>query len=130
MSSSQTYISTSIHGESHSGLSVLILPEDPTSLYMCRWYAAAPNPSDDQEEERQVGNPRINQLVDEICSMNLLEVSDLIEVLRKRLNITMPVGGGYPMGGKWSTTVFLPCLSFWLRCIAASAALQHSSPAN
>jgi hypothetical protein len=30
--------------------------------------------------------------------MNLLEVSDLIDVLRKRLNITAPVGGGYPMG--------------------------------
>ncbi|EIE21037.1 ClpS-like protein, partial [Coccomyxa subellipsoidea C-169] len=56
------------------------------------------SPADDQEEQRQIDNPRINQLVEEICSMNLLEVSDLIEVLRKRLNITAPMGGGYPMG--------------------------------
>ena len=63
-----------------------------------RWYAAAPNPADDEEEQRPIGSPRLNQLVDEICKLNLLEVSDLIEVLRKRLNITAPMGGGYPMG--------------------------------
>ena len=76
--------------------------------WLHRWYSAVPSPEDDQEEQRPVGNPRINQLVEEICSMNLLEVSDLIDVLRKRLNITAPVGGGYPMG------IYFLCLPRYL----------------
>ncbi|CAL8469096.1 g8637 [Coccomyxa elongata] len=76
-------------------------PSSPCSSHgslAVRWYAAAPNPVDEEEEQRPIGSPRLNQLVDEICKLNLLEVSDLIEVLRKRLNITAPMGGGYSMG--------------------------------
>lgn len=46
--------------------------------------------------------------------MNLLEVSDLIEVLRKRLNITAPMGGGYPMGEQ----LHLPAAPLWIELLA------------
>ena len=45
-----------------------------------------------------MGNERVRRLVDEICSMNLLEVADLTELLRKRLGITAPGPGMYAMG--------------------------------
>ncbi len=59
----------------------------------CRWYAAAPDPLDSEpEQEREVGNPRVHRLVDEICSMNLLEIADLTELLRKKLGISASPG--------------------------------------
>jgi ribosomal protein L7/L12 len=51
-----------------------------------------------------VGNERVQRLVDEICSMNLLEVADLTELLRKRLGITAPSPGMYAMGGLFTLT--------------------------
>ena len=45
-----------------------------------------------------MGNERVHRLVDEICGMNLLEVADLTELLRKRLGITAPGPGMYAMG--------------------------------
>lgn len=46
-------------------------------------------------EEREITNPKVLELADRIIELNMLEVSDLTEVLRKRLNIQ---GGGMPMG--------------------------------
>lgn len=68
------------------------------SRRQCRWYAAAPDPLDSEpEQEREVGNPRVHRLVDEICSMNLLEIADLTELLRKKLGISASPGM-YAMG--------------------------------
>ncbi len=39
-----------------------------------------------------MGNPRVHALVDEICSMNLLEIADLTELLRKKLGISASPG--------------------------------------
>ena len=50
----------------------------PDYVCFCRGYAAAvPDPLDpgEPDEERVVGNARVHKLVDEICSMNLLEIS-------------------------------------------------------
>ena len=75
---------------------------------MCffRYYAAAaPDPLDpgEPDEERVVGNARVHKLVDEICSMNLLEIADLTELLRKKLGI--PASGGmYAMGKSFPDT--------------------------
>ena len=71
-----------------------------------RWYAAAPDPLDvngsgdsEEEQERVIDNPRVHKLVDQICEMNILEIADLTELLRKRLGITAPPPGMYAMGG-------------------------------
>ncbi len=50
---------------------------------------------DGDGEEREITNPKVLELADRIIELNMLEVSDLTEVLRKRLNIQ---GGGMPMG--------------------------------
>ncbi|CAK0784103.1 hypothetical protein CVIRNUC_007306 [Coccomyxa viridis] len=70
-----------------------------------RWYAAAPDPLDvngsgdsEEEQERVIDNPRVHKLVDQICEMNILEIADLTELLRKRLGITAPPPGMYAMG--------------------------------
>ena len=47
------------------------------------------------DEEREITNPKVLELADRIIELNMLEVSDLTEILRKRLNIQ---GGGMPMG--------------------------------
>ena len=59
--------------------------------------------SQDGEEEREITNPKVLELADRIVELNMLEVSDLTELLKKRLNIQ---GGGVgngichaPMGG-------------------------------
>ncbi|WPT12144.1 54S ribosomal protein L12 [Picochlorum sp. SENEW3] len=49
----------------------------------------------EEAEEREVTDPKVLELADRITELNMLEVSDLTEVLRKRLNIQ---GGGMPMG--------------------------------
>ena len=56
----------------------------------------------DGEEEREITNPKVLELAEQITQLNLLEVSDLTEVLRKRLNIQMPAAGmgfAMPVGG-------------------------------
>jgi hypothetical protein len=45
------------------------------------------------EEEREITSPRVLELSQQILQLNLLEVSDLTEVLRKRLNIQAPAFG-------------------------------------
>ena len=45
-----------------------------------------------------VSNPRVHKLVDQICEMNILEIADLTELLRKRLGITTPPPGMFAMG--------------------------------
>jgi large subunit ribosomal protein L7/L12 len=55
-----------------------------------------------EEEERVITNPKVLDLAEQITQLNLLEVSDLTEILRKRLNIQAPAGGmgfGFPAGG-------------------------------
>ena len=78
---------------------------DPRLFAVGRWYAAAPDPVDvngsgnsEEEQERVVGNPRVHKLVDQICEMTILEISDLTDVLRERLGITTPPPGMYAMG--------------------------------
>ena len=52
-----------------------------------------------------MGNPRVHALVDEICSMNLLEIADLTELLRKKLGIS--ASPGMYMG---ETLALHPCM--------------------
>jgi large subunit ribosomal protein L7/L12 len=55
-----------------------------------------------EEEERVITNPKVLELAEQITQLNLLEVSDLTELLRKRLNIQTPAGGmgfAFPPGG-------------------------------
>ncbi len=56
-----------------------------------RPYAKAKDP-EDEPEERVPGasNPRIAELVEEIVALTLLEISDLTEILSKRLNLPPP----------------------------------------
>ena len=100
-----------------------------TLFAVSRWYAAAPDPLDvngsgdsEEEQERVIDNPRVHKLVDQICEMNILEIADLTELLRKRLGITAPPPGMYAMGGFsfWAASaissqhrfqIFLLCLS-------------------
>lgn len=62
--------------------------------------SVSPYSTDSLEEERVINNPKVLELADQITQLNLLEVSDLTELLRKRLNIqSLPSVGGFPMGG-------------------------------
>ncbi|KAK3284307.1 hypothetical protein CYMTET_8037 [Cymbomonas tetramitiformis] len=67
------------------------LPDDPIDL--------------DKEQVRDIGNENVRALADEILKLNLLEVSHLTEILKKKLNIPdaalMPMGGG---GGMMNPT--------------------------
>lgn len=47
------------------------------------------------KEEREITNPAVLELADRIVQLNLLEVSDLTDLLRKRLNL--PASYGMPM---------------------------------
>ena len=51
--------------------------------------------SGDAEETREITNPKVLELADRIVELNMLEVSDLTELLRKRLNVQTP---SVPMG--------------------------------
>jgi Ribosomal protein L7/L12 dimerisation domain len=53
--------------------------------------------ADAGDDEREISNPRVLELAGEIMQLNLLEVSDLTELLRKRLNIQAPQFG-MPLG--------------------------------
>ncbi|XP_063696097.1 uncharacterized protein LOC134827406 [Culicoides brevitarsis] len=48
-------------------------------------------------------NPKLSKIVDEIATLNLLEVSELSSLLKKKLNLPdapmMPAFGAMPMGG-------------------------------
>ena len=56
---------------------------------------AAPEP--DKDEIREPGNPKVKQIVEDILSLNLLEVADLTEIIQKRLGIQ--AGGFGPAVG-------------------------------
>ena len=45
------------------------------------------------DEERVIDNPKVIELADQIVELNMIEVSDLTELLRRRLNIQAGVGG-------------------------------------
>ena len=47
----------------------------------------------DPDEVRVPGNPKVHQIIEDILSLNLLEIADLTEILSKRLNI-QPGGFG------------------------------------
>lgn len=60
--------------------------------------------SDDSEEKREINDPLVLELADRITQLNLLQVSDLTEILKQRLGIQdSPMMGmpmmGMPMGG-------------------------------
>jgi large subunit ribosomal protein L7/L12 len=71
----------------------------------------ADEPAVDPDDERVVDldrvefpniSSRVLRLADDVCGLTLLEVNDLSEILKKRLNIQEPVrymGGGMPGGG-------------------------------
>lgn len=61
-----------------------------------RGFAAAAD--DDAEETREIGNEQVRRLAEEIVQLSLLEVSDLTEILQKRLGIQMPAMGAMPAG--------------------------------
>lgn len=63
------------------------------------------------DDERVIDNPKVLELADRIVQLNLLEVSDLTEILRKRLHISglpamtpgmmmAPPGMAMPAAGK------------------------------
>ncbi|KAK9825205.1 hypothetical protein WJX74_000023 [Apatococcus lobatus] len=56
-----------------------------------RQYASGPGQEDslieDEPEVRELGSPRVKRIVDEIVNLNLLEVADLVEILRVRLGL-------------------------------------------
>lgn len=55
--------------------------------------------SEAEEEKRDPSaNERVVKLAEEILKLSLLDVSDLTDILRKRLNIPAPAFGGMPMG--------------------------------
>ncbi len=68
-------------------------------LLQRRPYARAKDPEDEPEvREPGANNPRLKELVEEILTLNLLEISDLTEILSKRLNIPAPGSIQYNYG--------------------------------
>lgn len=60
--------------------------------------------SESDKEEREISDPTVLALADQIMQLNLLQVSDLTEILRKKLGISaapmgMPMMGMPMMGG-------------------------------
>lgn len=51
---------------------------------------------DSEEEVREITNPKVIELADRIVELNLLEVSDLTELIRQRLGL--PAASAMPMG--------------------------------
>lgn len=51
------------------------------------------------EEQREITDPTVLALADQIVQLNLLQVSDLTEILKKKLGITAQPMMGMPMGG-------------------------------
>lgn len=63
-------------------------------------YASASEANKEEEEEEPISNPKVLELAEQITQLNLLEVSELTDILRKRLNIQAPMGGmPFPMAG-------------------------------
>mmetsp|Transcript_15085 Transcript_15085/g.17076 ORF Transcript_15085/g.17076 Transcript_15085/m.17076 type:complete len:199 (-) Transcript_15085:256-852(-) len=59
-----------------------------------RNYCAVPEP---QEQPKEV-SPQVRKIVDDITSLNLRDVAELVETLKKELNLPdTPVGGGFAM---------------------------------
>ena len=66
------------------------------------WNARSFSAAAGQEEEREITNTKVLELAEQITQLNMLEVSDLTEILRKRLNIQAAPAGmgfGFPAGG-------------------------------
>ena len=64
----------------------------------------AADPDDDvvvdmDREEFPDYSPRVIRLADDICSLTLLEVHDMMDILKKKLRLTMPTGGQMMMPG-------------------------------
>ena len=65
---------------------------------------ASVDPDDDvvvdmDREEFPDYSPRVICLADDICSLTLLEVHDMMDILKKKLRLTMPTGGQMMMPG-------------------------------
>ena len=66
----------------------------PACAAMGRDWKMARNFGDEAgAEQRELANPRVLHIAEQIMELNLLEVSDLTEILRKRLNIQAPAFG-------------------------------------
>lgn len=62
-----------------------------------RWQLQRPFSS--EEEKREITDPVVVELGEKICQLNLLQVSDLTELLKQRLGLQPPMGGfAMPMG--------------------------------
>lgn len=59
----------------------------PSSIQYRRHFAAEPEPELDPEEVRKPGSAKVNAIVEQILSLNLLEVADLTEIIQDRLGI-------------------------------------------
>lgn len=61
-------------------------------------HAQAQPESNDDEDVRDVGTPRVRALAEEILQLNLLEIADLTTILKGRLNLSeTPMFGAMPM---------------------------------
>lgn len=70
---------------------------DSSNLQAVGMHAQAQT-ADDEEEVREISNPRIHTLADEILQLNLLEIHDLTSILKKKLGVSDTAMMGMPMG--------------------------------
>lgn len=85
-------------GQASASAAASCSPSVPALSSVARMLPAAtcrPFSSEPEKEEREITNPVVLELVDRIVQLNLMEVSDLTELLRKRLNL--PAAVGMPM---------------------------------
>lgn len=68
-----------------------------------------PDPSA-EPEPREIGSPKVRQIMEDIVSLNLLEIADLTELLQKRLRMPEGMGGGMGMmmGGGYGAPAAAP----------------------
>lgn len=77
----------------------------PAASSRCTWLRHYS--SESGEEKREISDPTVLALADQIITLNLLQVADLTEILKQRLGIQAPMmgmpmhmmGGGMPAAG-------------------------------
>ena len=87
------------HAAAHAAASVGLQPRCGAAAQAQRVAQLAwqrPYSAGEEGEGPDAGSPRVAAVADQILQLNLLEVSDLTELLKKRLNIQAPFGA--PMG--------------------------------
>ena len=76
------------HQQQHPGPH-LLASCSASGLPQQRHYASGQEESliEEEAEVRELGSPRVKRIVEEIVNLNLLEVADLVEILRVRLGL-------------------------------------------